>query len=134
MNISKDLFLTLSEISEIRYPNEACGILIGNNSTNVVESVVELENILDSTYTFEIDSYKYLKVEKWAIEHGKDIIGFFHSHPNAWAVPSSQDKQFMIPNLSYFISSVYATGIRQIRAYRKDSIDSEPTEIKYKVG
>lgn len=133
MEISKELFLKLTEISEIIYPNEACGVLIGNNSTNVIESVVELENILDSTYKFEIDSFKYLKVEKWATEHGKDIVGFFHSHPNALAVPSSQDVQFMIPKLSYFISSVDETGLRQIKAYRKSSIDSEVTEIKYQV-
>ena len=82
MKISEELIRRLNEISQMRYPNEACGVLIGNNSNGQVESIWELENILESTHNFQIDSFDYLKVEKWAIARGKDIIGFFHSHPN----------------------------------------------------
>lgn len=134
MKISEELIRRLNEISQMRYPNEACGVLIGNNSNGQVESIWELENILESTHNFQIDSFDYLKVEKWAIARGKDIIGFFHSHPNAAAVPSLKDSQYMLPRLNYIISSVDKTGVRQLKAYRKNSVDEDVTEIIYKVG
>ncbi len=134
MRMSKELFLRLALISRNQYPNEACGILLGNSETSRVDTVCEPRNIFKTADEFEIDSLAYLKIEKCAEKNGKDVVGIFHSHPDAAAVPSEMDKQYMIPGLNYFISSVDCTGMKQLKAYTRKATDGEVIELEYKVG
>ena len=47
-----------------------------------------------------------LRAERYAREKKLDVIGYYHSHPNAPAVPSQYDLEHALPVWSYVIASV----------------------------
>ena len=80
------------------FPNEACGILIGERTAvgwRVVE-IVEALNISqkDPTRFFEIDPKALFEAHRSvrAAEVTREVIGYFHSHPHSTAVPSAFDR------------------------------------------
>lgn len=55
---------------------------------------------------FLITPEAYMKGEKAARAKGLDVIGFYHSHPNAPAKPSQYDLDHAWPWYSYVIVSI----------------------------
>jgi proteasome lid subunit RPN8/RPN11 len=97
------LTLSAAACSEIRgeaatrYPNEACGLLLGSlASTGVhVTRTVPCENLADPDdrgHAFMIDPREIFAVGR---ADGAALVGFFHSHPDAEAVPSVADTDFL---------------------------------------
>jgi len=133
LQINKEAFFKLTSISEAQYPNEACGVLLGNIDLNQVNDVCNLPNLLGETDSFRIDSLDYLMIEKWAQHHHLDVIGFFHSHPDAAAILSEEDKTYMIPKLNYCITSVASDGTKQVKAYFRQNIWEGIEELEINV-
>jgi len=57
-------------------------------------------------HRFLITPEAYMQGEKTARRKGLDIIGFYHSHPNAPARPSQYDLDHAWPFYSYVIVSI----------------------------
>lgn len=133
LQINKEAFFKLTSISEAQYPNEACGVLLGNSDLNQVKDVCNLPNLVAETDSFRIDSLDYLMIEKWAQHHHLDVIGFFHSHPDAAAILSEEDKTYMIPKLNYCITSVASDGTKQVKAYFRQNIWDGIEELEINV-
>ncbi len=80
------------------FPAEGCGLLLGSwkGLDPVVDEVVLAENTQAGTRTdyFEIDPKQYNQVEKSLRGTGRQILGFYHSHPNHPDVPSYTDLGF----------------------------------------
>ena len=80
------------------FPREACGFLIGTwqGGTARLEAVEEAANTRaeERSDYFEIDPRQYAQVEKALRGTGKQILGFYHSHPNHPDVPSYTDLGF----------------------------------------
>lgn len=133
LQINKEAFFKLTSISEAQYPNEACGVLLGNIDLNQVNDVCNLPNLVGETDSFRIDSLDYLMIEKWAQHHHLDVIGFFHSHPDAAAILSEEDKTYMIPKLNYCITSVASDGTKQVKAYFRQNIWEGIEELEINV-
>jgi len=69
---------------------ECCGLLMGRDNT--VSEVELCNNVAVNPEThFEIDAAVLLSRHKLAREGGSPILGYFHSHPNGLAQPSSVD-------------------------------------------
>jgi proteasome lid subunit RPN8/RPN11 len=96
----------ISRHGERTYPDECCGALIGRDRT--VLEVVALPNVTDEgpRRRFRIQPADYLAAERRARELRGDLLGFYHSHPDAEARPSQYDLDHAWPNLSYIITSV----------------------------
>ena len=133
LQINKEAFFKLTSISEAQYPNEACGVLLGNSDLNQVKDVCNLPNLVGETDSFRIDSLDYLMIEKWAQHHHLDVIGFFHSHPDAAAILSEEDKTYMIPKLNYCITSVASDGTKQVKTYFRQNIWEGIEELEINV-
>ena len=108
------------------YPNESCGILLGhaNGGQKQVQEVIPLKNLrLDAARAqellplespgresernrFLIDPLEQLRVEKGARQRSLDVLGYYHSHPDAPARPSEYDREHAWPWYSYIIVSV----------------------------
>jgi proteasome lid subunit RPN8/RPN11 len=108
------------------YPNECCGVLLGNVSAALkeVREVVPLKNLRQdpsraqqlvpvedpATETernrFLIDPLEQLRVEKDARMRGLEVLGYYHSHPDHPARPSNYDRDHAWPWYSYVILSV----------------------------
>ena len=73
-------------------PRECCGFLIG--SGRVVEFAMPLENIDRRPWTrYRIDERQHIEVRRWLRQLAPplEIVGVYHSHPNAGAQPSVSD-------------------------------------------
>ena len=70
--------------------HECCGLLLGTD--DAVERVELTANVAtEPANSFEIDPAALISAEKQARQGGPNIIGYFHSHPNGVARPSSRD-------------------------------------------
>lgn len=82
----------LEEAARRAFPEEACGILLGEASS--VTHFQETRNVHPSPEThFEIDPQALIAAHRAAREGGAQILGYFHSHPNGPAKPSKTDQE-----------------------------------------
>jgi proteasome lid subunit RPN8/RPN11 len=88
------------------YPNECCGALIG--SDGIVEHVAPLPNTTEegARRRFLIRPSDYKVVEAEATRLKRELLGFYHSHPDHPARPSETDRQAAWPFYSYVIVSI----------------------------
>jgi len=86
LQISKADYDLIRWEAERSYPNECCGILLGNieGSQRTVSLTVTCENarrdLLESRYS--IDPEKVIVALKLARSRAETIVGFYHSHPD----------------------------------------------------
>jgi proteasome lid subunit RPN8/RPN11 len=80
------------------FPAEGCGFLLGKwkGLDPIVDEAVAAENTQAEARNdyFEIDPRQYSSVEKSLRGTGRQILGFYHSHPNHPDVPSFTDLNF----------------------------------------
>lgn len=80
------------------FPAEACGFLIGvwQGDKARLDEAVRGVNVkaAERTDYFEIDPRQYAHVERSLRGTGRQILGFYHSHPNHPDVPSFTDLRF----------------------------------------
>lgn len=123
------------------YPNEACGIFIGEiegADKRVVEAVpvanawAPLEGDgagHDLRDRFSIDPRDIVRADRDASKRGLDIIGFFHSHPDWPATPSETDRMWAWPVVSFMIVSVEQGRVGAARSWvlrdGRDAFDEE---------
>ena len=99
------------------YPNECCGILIGQDAgptgggakRRVVERLEPGKNVFEpgeQYHRFSIDPRQQLNAERAAEAEGKVVLGFYHSHPDHPARPSEYDREHAWPFYSYVIVRV----------------------------
>ena len=91
------------------YPEEGCGALIGKeNNIRLVKKVIPIENKVEKLRTrrYVIDPEDIINVENKAEEEKLELLGFFHSHPDTPAKPSTFDLEHSWPWYSYIIISI----------------------------
>ncbi len=97
---------------EAGYPNEICGLLIGerDGGDKIVREVVPVENeweqVDEQRRRFLITPRVFAREERRARGAGREILGFYHSHPDHQARPSETDREFAWPTYSYVILAV----------------------------
>ena len=96
---------------EETYPHECCGVLLGqfSDERRIVEATVRCSNTrTDSPRNrYHIAPQELMRVQRQAREKGLEIIGFYHSHPDHPAQPSSTDlAEAHWIGCSYVITSV----------------------------
>lgn len=102
---------TIEKHGEETFPNECCGFILGKLNGND-RTVVELMRAAndregEAQYNrFLITPEAYMRGEKAARAKKLDIVGFYHSHPNAPARPSQYDLDHAWPVYSYIIVSI----------------------------
>ena len=98
--------------SERAYPDEVCGLLIGeyHDTEKIVREVVPVENdweqVDERRRRFRIGPDVIAREERRARENGMALIGFYHSHPDSEPNPSETDREFAWPTYSYVIQRV----------------------------
>jgi len=97
---------------EAAYPNECCGVLIGevdNAGVKTVRRTLTINNALEAGEQYNrflITPEDMMKAEQSARAMKLDVIGFYHSHPDHPSAPSGYDKDHALPFYSYIIVSV----------------------------
>jgi proteasome lid subunit RPN8/RPN11 len=104
------------------YPHECCGALLGMDGETARE-VVELLPLAnrrnDSPRNrFEVTGEDVQMAEKKAKELSLEVVGWYHSHPDAPARPSEFDREHAWPWYSYIIVSVQKREPRETTSWR----------------
>ena len=88
------------------YPDECCGALVGNDA--VVAETFPLPNTTEEgpRRRFLVRPSDYRAAEKRATESGRELLGFYHSHPDHPARPSQYDLDHAWPVFAYVIVAV----------------------------
>lgn len=91
--LSREAYDTLISRARRGRPDEICGILAGtHDDQTTVEEVFHTENAaVDARTTYEIDPEEQLAVMERIEEDGREVIGFYHSHPLGPDEPSETD-------------------------------------------
>ena len=108
--------------AEQDYPHECGGMLIGKFSGDGEKEVFEifpLENAREDSRHNRvlILPRDVLKAERYARGRKLDLVGYYHSHPNAPAVPSRYDLEHALPVWSYVIASVIDGLAAEVRSW-----------------
>jgi proteasome lid subunit RPN8/RPN11 len=110
IRIPREVLRSISESCSARYPEEACGFLIGRieGGVRIVSRHTPARNSHrgDKNRRYLIDPLEYKAVEDETERAGLSIVGVYHSHPDAPAIPSEYDNLQAVPFLTYLIISV----------------------------
>ena len=71
-----------------------------------------------------------MRAERHAREKKLDVVGYYHSHPNAPAVPSQYDLDHALPVWSYVIASVFDAKVVDVRSWEMENDRSRFNEEK----
>jgi proteasome lid subunit RPN8/RPN11 len=92
------------------YPHECCGAMLGRDGENEREVIdlLPLANRRDDSprNRFEVTPDDVRFAEKTARENQLELVGWYHSHPDAPARPSEYDRNHAWPWYSYVIVSI----------------------------
>ncbi|MBI5238411.1 MAG: M67 family metallopeptidase [Deltaproteobacteria bacterium] len=90
------------------YPNECCGVLVGNPIIKRVFTSYRVANLNKerSKDRYIIDPREINLIDRQARAESLDIIGFYHSHPDHPDKPSEYDREVGHAGYSYVIISV----------------------------
>lgn len=137
LRIQVDQLQAIRRHAEAEYAAECCGILLGrvNGDSKEIAEVAPVANLrLDPARAqevialedptresernrFLIDPKEQLRVEKDARARGLSVLGYYHSHPDHPARPSTYDREHAWPWYSYVIVSVEAGKARDARSW-----------------
>jgi len=100
------------------YPHEGCGALLGP-ATGEVEEALPLPNTeeLAPRTRFVVSARDYIAVEDEADARGLRLLGFWHSHPDHPARPSSTDRKYAWEGLLTLVIAVENGEPRDITAW-----------------
>ena len=127
----------IKQIAQKTYPHECCGVMVGSveNGVKTVTELIPAENQrTDSPANRYLITPDLLnELEKNLKGTGRAIVGFFHSHPNVPAQPSTYDQDHAWPWYSYLIVSVNKGQAGEIHNWKlrddRSGFDAEKMEL-----
>ena len=120
---------TLESHAREAYPEECCGLLIGeiprdfggNDDALVISETRRLDNTWETrakNRRYRIDSLAFARIEREFSGSGRGVLGIYHSHPDHAAWPSPFDLDNAWPSFAYVIVSVRDGKTADSRVWR----------------
>jgi proteasome lid subunit RPN8/RPN11 len=127
----------IKQIAQKTYPHECCGVMVGSveNGVKTVTQLIPAENQrTDSPANRYLITPDLLnELEKKLKGTDRAILGFFHSHPDVPARPSTYDQDHAWPWYSYVIVSVNKGEAGEIHNWKlkddRSAFDAEKMEL-----
>ncbi len=114
IRFNAEAFAAMLTHGEADFPHEACGLLVGVDEADGTRRVAVargLPNVREPEvkhHRFLIAPEDLLREERRVRGEGREIVGFYHSHPDHPAVPSRYDLEHAWPFYSYVVVAVHA--------------------------
>jgi proteasome lid subunit RPN8/RPN11 len=141
LELNSEHLQTIQAHAEKTYPNECCGLFLGNRVPEAKELTKVLVEVRPTDNTWSSQSTEFMPVnsrltatrrywiapetllanQRYARHHDLEIIGIYHSHPDHPAVPSQTDRDWAWPEYSYVIVSVQQGASQDLRSWMLDS-------------
>jgi proteasome lid subunit RPN8/RPN11 len=122
LKIPEDLIRRIHAHGAETYPQECCGALLGQESEarrEVLDLLPLANRRRDSPQNrFELAPEDVRLAEKTARDRQLELLGWYHSHPDAPARPSEFDREHAWPWYSYIIVSVEKGEPRDMTSWR----------------
>ncbi|GHV22955.1 hypothetical protein AGMMS49959_14740 [Planctomycetales bacterium] len=124
LTLSPEITAAICREAEAAYPNEGCGILLGtliDDDRRVGEKILPIENRFDADeqfHRFRIEPEDIMRAEKTARQERRELLGFYHSHPDHPAQPSEYDRDHALPFYSYVIVAVEKGKSAAVNSWR----------------
>lgn len=132
LKISRALASRIEAHGVETYPHECCGALLGRDGVAASENVpggetprevldlLPLANRRDDSprNRFEVTPDDVRLAEATAREKKIELLGWYHSHPDAPARPSEFDREHALPWYSYIIVSIQKGAPRDFTSWR----------------
>ena len=143
---------TIYTHAETTYPEECCGIILGNLTSEgkTVVEVMPTENAWNAETAAELpgdDTLDYSKRQRYAIapqvmlqaqkearDRKLNIIGIYHSHTDHPGIPSEYDRQLAWQEYSYIIVSVQNGKASDMKSWTLDDSHQFQQEAIEKLG
>ena len=106
LRLPEALMAGLRRAGESAYPGECCGALIGragDGGKEVVRLAPAVNRRTDDPHRYLIAPDDLRRLEAEARREGLEIVGYYHSHPDHPARPSTFDTEHAWPWYSYLI-------------------------------
>ncbi|NDJ84854.1 MAG: M67 family metallopeptidase [Chloroflexi bacterium] len=105
------------------FPNEGGGFLIGTLAADqrTVTEVHPVENVFEAEeqfHRFLAEDGAFQRFEDDADARGLVLLGYYHSHPDAPAIPSEFDRVHAWPHFAYVIVSVRSAEAVEMRVWQ----------------
>ena len=112
----------IREEGRTSYPHECCGFLVGRleQGARRIARMVPVANAREDEAKhnrYLITPELFMKTERQAREKGLDVLGFYHSHPDAPARPSTFDTDHAWPWYAYIIVSIQQGKAEKMTAW-----------------
>jgi proteasome lid subunit RPN8/RPN11 len=124
--------------AEATYPNECVGAMIGTivGGVKTVESALRLENSAEGSQRayYQLRPEHLLKADKAAREQGKDMIGIYHSHPDADAYFSQTDLKNSCPWYSFVVLSIHGGKFDHANSWLPDAEQTKAEKEELSFG
>jgi len=150
LKINQDLAERIRRHGAETFPYECCGALLGRDAAagekldssgsepseapREVLDLFPLVNRRDDSprNRFAVTADDVRDAEKAARQHGLEVIGWYHSHPDHPARPSQFDREHAWPWYSYVIVSVMSGAPAEMTSWRlnDDREDYSPENIE----
>ena len=129
VRIPRHVLADLQAHARDELPNECCGLLVGTGD-HVVRSV-RSPNLRSSPNRYLIDPGTHFDTIRSARAEGLMIIGVYHSHPSAPAVPSATDaaEAHDLEYLYVIVAPRTGVGRSDLAAYRRTDTGFERVEL-----
>ncbi|OEF99396.1 hypothetical protein BHF71_02085 [Vulcanibacillus modesticaldus] len=113
--IKREVIHQFDKYSKSLIPNEACGLLISYNHSQIIDTFISIPNTSTTPYQFNFEPKIFIKTLQQIKNNKGTWLGVIHSHPSTTAYPSSIDiANWYYPNLSYWI---YSLKDEELKAY-----------------
>ena len=119
------------------YPNECCGAMLGSSDdgAKVVSRAMRLENAFAGAQAarYELRPEDLMAADKAARQHGLDLIGIYHSHPDCVAYFSKTDLQTSCPWYSFVVLSIHKGEFHHANSWLPnfDQTEAAREELSY---
>ena len=119
--------------AQAAWPNEACGLLIGQRTaagdTQIIEAVPSANCAPEEARAkaFEIDPALLLRLHRELRGSDREIVGHYHSHPNGRAELSARDRaEAWTPGFVWLVVALQAGEVTDWAAFLHRSGDDFP--------
>ncbi len=129
IELSRELFDEMVAHARAGLPNEACGVVAGEDGRAV--RIYAIRNADESPVMYRFDEREQLGVFRDVEDRGLSLLGFFHSHTHTEAYPSPTDRERAhwrdpvtgeevptYPDTRYLIVSLRNGDAPELRAFR----------------